>query len=142
MKRFLLQTLFFTIGFGFFILFGFFSSIPIQAQVVSEGPTQEDFAAMNPLVLGASDPVLSQTLDSPGGIVSRFLGSYAFPIAGIALFVMILWGGFEIVAQSAGKQSMEAGRKRMTAAVAGFALLFCSFWIAQVVQTVLGVKIL
>jgi hypothetical protein len=43
---------------------------------------------------------------------------------------------------AADTKSFDAGKQRVTAAVIGFVLLFCSYWIAQIVQFIFGVTIL
>jgi hypothetical protein len=67
---------------------------------------------------------------------------FAFPIAGIILFLMIVWGGFEMVTGATNAKSMDAGKQRITAAVIGFILLFSSYWLMQIIETVFGLAIL
>lgn len=102
------------------------------------GPvTREDFDRLNPLKI-AGDPEID--ISTPGGLISRVL-EFAFPIAGFILFVMIFWGGFEILYGSSTSKNIEAGRKRVTAALIGFFLLFASYWIIQILEVVLGIKV-
>lgn len=97
----------------------------------------QDFDRYNPLVLESTK---AGQLSTPGGIISEVL-RYLFPLAGLILFVMIIWGGFEMMTSSvAGKK--DAGRQRVTTAVIGFLLLFATYWIAQLMQAVFGVKFL
>jgi hypothetical protein len=111
-----------------------------QNQTPSGPLTNEDFDLFNPLKqFGDADT--SEQLSTPGGIVSRVL-VFAFPIAGMILFVMLVWSGFEILAGSASKKSLDAGKQRATAAIIGFVLLFASYWIAQILEVVFGINIL
>jgi hypothetical protein len=130
------------------LLFSAQNNSPVFAQTTNddcyedfatEGVTNDLLGCTNPLNITGSDQ--AETLSTPGGIISRVL-LFAFPIAGLILFVMILWGGFETIMQSAGKKSVEAGRQRITAAVIGFVLLFVSIWIIRVIETVFGIKVL
>lgn len=100
---------------------------------------QTNLDRFNPIVIERSTKV--ERFSSPGGILTEILLNYAFPIAGMILFVMILWGGFEIIT-SATSGKKDAGRQRITTAILGFILLFCSYWIAQIIQAVFGVSIL
>ncbi len=107
--------------------------------------TKDVIDSLNPLVQMQADdaePDLAKKLSTPGGIISRFLGHYAFPIAGLILFVMLIWGGIEIMAGSATAKSADAGKQRITAALLGFLLLFASFWIAKILEMMFGIKIL
>ena len=99
-------------------------------------PDAKVFEELNPLKGGG----LAGTLNSPGAIVSRIL-LFAFPLAGLILFAMIVWGGFEMI-MGATSKGMEAGRQRVTAAIVGFILLFSSYWIMQIIQYVFGMVIL
>jgi hypothetical protein len=110
---------------------------------------QSELNKLNPLYIGASEDITKSNnaspffvlFQTPGGVISKAL-QFAFPAAGLILFVMIIWGGFEMVAGSASSKSKDAGKQRITAAVIGFLLLFASYWIMQIVQVVFGVSIL
>jgi len=104
--------------------------------------TKEVIDKLNPLIQENSSPALAEELSTPGGIVSRFLGVFAFPIAGLILFVMLIWGGVEMMAGSATSKSVDAGKQRVTTALLGFLLLFASFWIARILEMMFGIKIL
>lgn len=97
-------------------------------------------------VLDSFDPLQTEnsphaaTLSTPGGIISRAL-SFAFPLAGLALFVMIVVGGLEILAGAANAKALQAGQQRVTMAILGFILLFASYWIAQILELIFGIAI-
>ncbi len=112
-----------------------------------EGPDNETFNALNPLYIGGADNIAEKKeseyvsdLSTPGGIVSRVI-KFLFPLAGLVLFVMLVWGGFEIMMGSISKK-VDAGKQRVTAAIVGFFILFATYWIWQIIQVVFGVKIL
>ncbi len=65
---------------------------------------------------------------------------YLFSIAGLILFVMLVWGAFEIMMGAGDPKNAESGKKRITAAVTGFILLFLSYWIGQVIQYIFGLN--
>lgn len=104
--------------------------------------TKDVIDSLNPLIQQNSDPALAEQLSTPGGAISRFLGVFAFPIAGLILFVMLIWGGVEMMAGSATSKSVDAGKQRVTTALLGFLLLFASFWIARILEMMFGIKIL
>ena len=101
--------------------------------------TREALQDLNPLKIGGS-PYADQ-LSTPGGIISRLM-TFLFPIAGLLLFVMIVWGGFTMLSTAATKKSMDEGRKRITYAVIGFILLFVSYWIMQIMEAIFGVTLI
>lgn len=106
---------------------------------IFEGPTSEDFAALNPMVIAESPFV--DDFSSPAGIINRAL-LFAFPLAGLILFVMIVWGGLEMITGATNKKSMDQAKQRITSALIGFGLLFASFWIIQIVEYIFGLAIL
>lgn len=119
-----------------------------------QAPTNETFRNLNPLIVGSENnpdadrnTLLTAFLGpdymspSPAGIINRLL-VFAFPLAGLILFIMIIWGGFEMVAGATNKKAMDQGRERITAAVIGFLMLFTAYWLVKVVETIFGVKIL
>lgn len=134
-------------------IFGFFlSSLVVKVNPVfaavgpTDGVTSSDFDAFNPLKIGQNSTGgtgsnLATDLSTPGGIISRLL-DFAFPLAGLILFVMLVWGGFEMVygANNTSK-AIEAGKNRITTALIGFILLFASYWIMQLVEVILGITI-
>lgn len=100
---------------------------------IFQGPKSADFKELNPL---RGNPSLS----SPGGILSRVL-IFAFPLAGLILFTMLVWGGFEMLVGATGK-GIDAGKQRVTNAVIGFFALFISYWVFQIVEVIFGLQIL
>lgn len=107
-----------------------------------------DFDKFNPLIIERNaDPSNAAIggkiarFSTPGGIISEAL-TFLFPAAGLILFVMIVWGGFEMLSGAASAKSKDAGRQRITAAIIGFILLFAAYWIAQILEVVFGISIL
>jgi hypothetical protein len=117
---------------------------PVRADcadpTLAQGVTQDCLDALNPLKTDG-DPLLADKLSTPGGIISQGL-SFAFPFAGMALFGIIIWGGFEILAGARDDKSIQTGKNRIVAGVIGFLMLFSTFWVIQLMQAVFGFKIL
>jgi hypothetical protein len=114
-------------------------SSEIQKTII-DGPNNDFFDSLNPLKLEGNNTIAAD-LSTPGGIVSRLL-LFLFPIAGLILFAMIVWGGFEILSGSVqGSKGIEAGKNRITAAIIGFLLLFATYWMAQIIEVIFGILI-
>lgn len=77
---------------------------------------------------------------TPGSLISTAF-PYLFAIAGLILFVMIVWGGLEIMMGAASAKSADSGKQRITSAIIGFFILFSVFWIGQIVQIIFGLNI-
>lgn len=108
---------------------------------IFNGPTSQDFKDLNP-IQNFADPAAAKYFTSPAGIISRVL-LFAFPIAGLILFVMLVWAGFQILAGATqGSKSIEAGRQRATTALVGFMLLFVAYWVMQIIEVIFSITIL
>ncbi len=78
-----------------------------------------------------------------GSFISSILPNI-YTIAGIILLFLLIFGGFTYIV-NAGKQDTEGvqkGKNAITAAVIGFALIFGSWWIIQIIEIVTGIDIL
>lgn len=100
--------------------------------------TKQTLNSLNPLMIGGS----TADLATPGAIISRALQFFIFPIAGIILFIVLLLGGFQMLTGATNSKSLEEGKQRITAALIGFMLLFASYWIAQLLELIFGIRIL
>jgi len=101
--------------------------------------TDQTLDEFDPLVISGSKQ--AERLSTFGGIISRLL-EFAFPLAGMILFVMIVVGGFQMLTGAAGQKGLEEGRKKVTTAILGFLLLFSAYWIAQLLELVFNIQIL
>src|SRR5260221_386891 len=71
--------------------------------------------------------------------VSSFLNLFiplAFVISGIILLFLLIGGGFSIIASGGDPKSAEKGKDAILGAVLGFFLIFCAFWIIQIIQVI------
>lgn len=100
--------------------------------------TPKTFSDLNTTIFGSPQPQFTKT---PKGIISHAL-PILFVLAGLILFVMLIWGGFEMLTGAANSKSQEAGKQRITAAIIGFLIIFASYWIAQIIQAIFGISIL
>jgi hypothetical protein len=81
-----------------------------------------------------------------GGLATlvNYLLKNSLVIAGIIFVVLIVVGGIGMIA-SAGKndpKKAEASQKTITSAVIGFIVVFCAYFIIQIIEVLTGVKIL
>lgn len=80
---------------------------------------------------------------SPGSLISILLKN-AYVLAGIMLFVLLIFGGISIISSAGGGDPKKTaqGQKALTSAVIGFLIIFGSYWIIQIVQYITGLEIL
>lgn len=102
-------------------------------------PVDEDtLDSFNPLKLFSTR---ANQLSTPGGIVSEIL-KFAFPLAGIILFVMLVMAGFKMLTGATNSKNIEEGKNMITTAILGFIILFAAYWIAQLIEIIFGINIL
>lgn len=112
-----------------------------------DGVDQDTIDMLNPLLIGQEEMPVDGGVTNPdqfttlGGVINRAI-LFIFPLATGILFVMLLWGGFEMFSGAANKSSLESGKNRATMAIAGFLLLFVSYWLIQLVEVIFGITIL
>jgi len=80
---------------------------------------------------------------SIGGFLSKILPNI-YVLASLILFIILIVGGLGVI-MGAGQENPERakkGKQAMTAAVIGFAIIFCSYWIIKIIGTITGLDIL
>jgi hypothetical protein len=65
-------------------------------------------------------------------------------LASIILLALILFGGFSLITSAGASDPKKAGQaqKTITSALIGFAIVFCAYFIIQIISYVTGVDIL
>lgn len=133
MKKILFKALFYS--FTLFLIGATF----IPQALALDPVTQQTLNELNPLKVGNSEA--NGDFNTLGGVINRVL-LFIFPLAVLILFLMLFWAGFEMFSGAADKGSVEKGKNRATMAIVGFILLFISYWLIQIIETVFGVVLI
>jgi hypothetical protein len=72
-----------------------------------------------------------------GTVVSALL-KYIFPIAGFALLLYLLYGGYHMMLSRGDPKAIQDAKAKITYALAGFAIIFVAYWVVQLVARILG----
>ena len=64
---------------------------------------------------------------------------FVISIAGIILFFVLMWGGFDYVTSQGAPEKLKSANAKITAGVIGFVLLVLSFLITRVLSYIFGV---
>jgi hypothetical protein len=100
---------------------------------------------------GGGGVTIGSALGSPWGTGNKGLGyfvsvilSNAVAIAGVILLFLLIFGGISIMmgSGSGNKDDVAKGKKAVTAAIAGFLIIFCAYWIIRIVELITGFDIL
>ena len=84
---------------------------------------------------------IKNSLLSPDDIINALI-PLLIVIAGVILLLMLILGGFQMLTSAANPDQAEAGKKRITTALAGFLIIFVSYWLIQILEILLGINIL
>lgn len=83
----------------------------------------------------------SSTYQGVGSLINNILPNI-YIAGGLVIFIMIVMGGFTIIANAGNPDKIKEGGKTITSAIMGLLVLFGSYWIIQIIQVVTGVNIL
>ena len=90
-------------------------------------------------LLAPGKPVAT-TYSTPAALISVILPQ-VYLFSGLILLVLLVVGGFRIITGAGDPKTIESGKKTVISAMVGFAVIFVSYWIIQIVQIVTGVQI-
>ena len=79
------------------------------------------------------------TIKSLEGLFSNVIG-VAIAVAGIALFIMLLIGGFNFLTAGADAGKAQAAQKTITYAILGLVFITLSFFILRLISSFTGVE--
>ena len=74
-------------------------------------------------------------------LISQILPN-AYIIAGLILFFYLIGGGFILIANAGNPEATKNGQKIITNAIIGFIILFCSYWLIQIIEIITAIPIL
>ena len=89
------------------------------------------------------DQPITKVFPNPGYFFSTILFNL-YALAGTILLFLLIFGGLNIIMGAGGRDSnkIQKGQKAISAAVVGFIIIFASYFIIQLIQTLTGVNIL
>ncbi len=76
------------------------------------------------------------------GMLITAIVKNAFVLAGIISFVLLIFGGFNVIVAAGDAKKAQQGKTAITGAITGLLLVLGSFWIIQIIEVVTGKQIL
>src|SRR3990167_6311291 len=74
-----------------------------------------------------------------GTIISLLL-TYLFPLAGLLLFLYLVFAGFQFLTSGGDPKKVEQAKQRLTNGIIGFIIVFISYWLVQIIARILGLN--
>ncbi len=84
---------------------------------------------------------LDPNLNTLGDIISRAF-EYLLIIAGLSMFGMILWGGVHLIISRGNPEGIKEGTNKIIYGIIGFLVVFATYWIIQIIETIFHLSIL
>jgi len=75
-----------------------------------------------------------------GNIISQII-PYIYVIAGLILFFLLITGGFSYLTSGGDPKKVETAQGKITHALAGFMIIFLSYWLAQLLEIIFNIQI-
>ena len=76
------------------------------------------------------------------GMVVTVIVKNAFVLAGIISFILLIFGGFNVIVAAGDAKKAQQGKTAITGAITGLLLVLGSFWIIQIIEVITGKQIL
>lgn len=64
---------------------------------------------------------------------------YIFVIAGLALLLYLLYGGFQLMTSRGDPGGVKEAQAKITSAIVGFVIIFVAYWLVQAVGVIFGI---
>jgi len=85
--------------------------------------------------LGSGKGTVGSVYSKPSDIINLLVNN-AFVLAGIILFLMVIFAGFKFISNSS--KGQEDAKNILTTAMIGFILLFSAYWIVKIILIITG----
>ncbi|MCL4200765.1 hypothetical protein KJZ67_05540 [Patescibacteria group bacterium] len=76
------------------------------------------------------------------GMLVTAIVKNAFMLAGILSFILLIFGGFNVIVAAGDAKKAQQGKTALTGAIAGLLIVLGSFWIIQIIEVITGLNIL
>lgn len=88
-----------------------------------------------------SSPVETKFHGNIGEVISGIF-EYAIPIAGIFMLGMIIVGGYHLMISAGNPDKVKEGQNKISLGILGFIVVFISWFVFRIVETIFGINIL
>ncbi|KKR50182.1 MAG: hypothetical protein UU81_C0013G0004 [Microgenomates group bacterium GW2011_GWC1_41_8] len=91
-----------------------------------------------PTVIELQGPTqMADRFSDIGDVVGKLV-PIMLSIAGLILFIMLIWGGYDFLFSGGDPGKVEAGRTRIMNAIIGFVIVFVAYFLVQLLGFIFG----
>lgn len=77
-------------------------------------------------------------IENIADVVNKITKFFIFPAAGIILFFVLVFAGFELLLSGGNPEKLKSAKAKITSAVIGFVLLVLSYFIVRLIAKIFG----
>ncbi len=78
-------------------------------------------------------------INTVGDLINKVL-TFVFPLAGVLLFLILVWGGFDYLTSAGAPEKVKSAQAKITSALIGFFILVFAFAITKLIGYILGFR--
>ncbi|MCX7881107.1 MAG: pilin [Patescibacteria group bacterium] len=82
---------------------------------------------------------LDSSINTLGDLINRLM-QFIIPLAGIILFLVIIWGGYDFLMSGGNQDKIKSGKSKITAGLVGFILLSLAYFITKIIAKIFGLE--
>ncbi|OGK61989.1 hypothetical protein A2334_03910 [Candidatus Roizmanbacteria bacterium RIFOXYB2_FULL_38_10] len=79
-----------------------------------------------------------QGINNIGDIINKLL-PFIMTFAGVILFFILIWGGYDFMMSQGSAEKMKSGKAKITAGIVGFFLLVASYLITRLISGIFNI---
>ncbi|NMB56595.1 hypothetical protein GYA19_01490 [Candidatus Beckwithbacteria bacterium] len=118
-----------------------FAAGPItKTSDIEPAPQYDNKGSSSSFKISELSDSISTKYGNLGNVIS-IVFKYFLAIAGVVLFLLILFSGFNLLTSAGNQEKIEKGQKTLTSAIIGFIIIFVSFWLMQIIQYIGGLNL-
>ncbi|SRR5690606_6870884 len=78
-----------------------------------------------------------QNINNLGDLINLLM-NFLVPLAGIILFFVLIWGGYDVLLSRGEADRLQSGKNKITAGIIGIVLLVLSYLIVNIIGYIFG----
>jgi hypothetical protein len=85
------------------------------------------------------NPLLRSDITSLGDLINIGV-AFLFPLAGVILFLIVIWGGFDFLFSQGDPDKISGARMKIFSGIIGFALLVIALLLVRILMYIFGLN--
>ncbi len=79
-------------------------------------------------------------ISSIGDVVNKVLNFFVFPVAGIILLFVFIWGGYDFILSRGSPEKVKSAWAKFTTGIIGFLILVFAYFFVRLISKIFGIN--